>query len=86
VPLIVVAPYAKPAYISHTPHDFGSILRFIEENFGLPSLNYADAYADDLSDCFNFSQTPLKFKTIPAAMSAEQFLNDRRPPTDPDDD
>jgi phospholipase C len=86
VPLIVVAPYAKPAYISHTPHDFGSILRFIEENFGLPSLNYADAYADDLSDCFNFSQTPLKFQTIPAAMSAEQFLNDRRPPTDPDDD
>jgi phospholipase C len=85
VPLIVVSPYAKPAYISHTPHDFGSILRFIEENFGLPSLNYADAYADDLSDCFNFSQTPLKFQTIPAAVSAEQFLNDRRPPTDPDD-
>jgi phospholipase C len=86
VPLIVVSPYAQAAYISHTPHDFGSILRFIEENFGLPSLGYADAYADDLSDCFNFSQTPLKFQTIPAAVSAEQFLNDRRPPTDPDDD
>jgi phospholipase C len=86
VPLIVVSPFAQAAYISHTPHDFGSILRFIEENFGLPSLGYADAYADDLSDCFNFSQTPLKFQTIPAAVSAEQFLNDRRPPTDPDDD
>ena len=86
VPLIVVSPYAKAAHISHTPHDFGSILRFIEENFGLPSLGYADAYADDLSDCFNFNQTPLKFQAIPAAVSAEQFLNDRRPPTDPDDD
>ena len=86
VPLIVVSPYAQAADISHTPHDFGSILRFIEETFGLPSLGYADAYADDLSDCFNFNQTPLKFQAIPAAVSAEQFLNDRRPPTDPDDD
>jgi phospholipase C len=86
VPLIVVSPYALAAHISHTPHDFGSILRFIEENFDLPSLGYADAYADNLSDCFNYNQTPLKFQTIPAALSAEHFLNDRRPPTDPDDD
>jgi phospholipase C len=86
VPLIVVSPYAKAAYISHTQHDFGSILRFIEENFGLPSLGYADAYADDLSDCFNFNQTPLKFQAIPAPVGVEQFLNDRRTPTDPDDD
>jgi len=87
VPLIIVSPYAKAAYISHTPHDFGSILKFIEENFGLPSLGYADANSlDDLSDCFNFSQTPLTFQTIPAPLSAEHFLNDRRPPTDPDDD
>lgn len=86
VPLVVVSPYAKAAYISHTPHDFGSILKFAEEVFDLPSLGYADAYADDLSDCFNLYQTPLKFQAIPAAVSAEQFLNDRRPPTDPDDD
>ncbi len=86
VPLIVVSPYAQAAYISHTPHDFGSILRFIEANFNLSSLGYADADADDLSDCFNFNRTPLKFQTIPAAIGAEQFLNDTRPPTDPDDD
>ena len=86
VPLIVVSPYAKAAYISHAQHDFGSILKFIEETYGLPSLGYADAPADDLSDCFNFSQTPLQFQTIAAPLSAEHFLNDRRPPTDPDDD
>jgi phospholipase C len=86
VPLIVVSPYAKPAYISHTPHDFGSILKFIEENFGLPSLGYADAVADDLSDCFDFSQTPLTFQTIPAPLNAAYFLNDKSPPTDPDND
>jgi phospholipase C len=86
VPLIVVSPYAKPAYISHVTHDFGSILRFIEEVFHLPSLGYADATADDLSDCFDFTQTPLVFQTIPAPHDASDFLNDRRPPTDPDDD
>ena len=36
VPLIVVSPYAKPGYVSHVTHDFGSILKFIEQNFGLP--------------------------------------------------
>jgi len=86
VPMIVISPYAKPAYTSHVTHDFGSILKFIEETFNLPSLGYADAPADDLADCFNFSQTPIPFKTIAAPLKADNFLNDKRPPTDPDDD
>jgi phospholipase C len=86
VPLLVISPYAKAAYISHVNHDFGSILHFMEENFGLSSLGYADARADDLSDCFNFNQTPLAFHTINAPLSASHFLNDRTPPDDPDDD
>ncbi|HEV2738261.1 MAG TPA: alkaline phosphatase family protein, partial [Candidatus Elarobacter sp.] len=28
VPLIVVSPYARPAYVSHVQHEFGSILKF----------------------------------------------------------
>jgi phospholipase C len=86
VPLIVVSAYAKAGYVSHVTHDFGSILKFIEEAFGLPSLGYADAHADYLSDCFNFNQTPLQFHSIAAPLSAEHFLNDRTPPMDPDDD
>jgi len=86
VPLIIVSPYAKAGYVSHVTHDFGSILKFIEQIFSLPSLGYADAAADDLSDCFNFSQTPLQFHTIAAPLSAEHFLNDHTPPLDPDDD
>ena len=58
VPLIVVSPYAKLEYISHVTHDFGSILNIIEHIYSLPSLGYADARADDLSDCFNFNQSP----------------------------
>jgi len=86
VPLIIVSPYAKAGYVSHVTHDFGSILKFIEQIFSLPSLGYADAAADDLSDCFNFSQTPLQFHAVAAPLSAEHFLNDRTPPLDPDDD
>jgi phospholipase C len=82
----VISPFAKAGYISHVTHDFGSILKFIEENFSLPSLGYADAPADDLSDCFNFNQTPLTFQPINAPFNAAYFLNDKRPPTDPDDD
>ena len=80
VPLVVVSPYARPAYISHINHDFGSILKFIESTYALPSLGYADAQADDLSDCFDFSQTPISFQTIAAPLDAEHFLNDKRPP------
>jgi phospholipase C len=85
VPLIVVSPYSKPRYVSHVTHDFGSILRFIETRFDLGSLGYADSRADDLSDCFDFHQ-PRAFTPIAAPLSAQDFLADKRPPTDPDDD
>ncbi|HEV2351616.1 MAG TPA: alkaline phosphatase family protein [Terriglobia bacterium] len=86
VPLIVVSPYAKAAYVSHVTHDFGSILKFIEEVYDLPSLGYADARADDLSDCFDFTQTPTPFVVIPAQFQQAYFLNDKRIPLPPDDD
>ena len=85
-PVIVMLPYAKAAYISHVTHDFGSILKFIESTFTLPSLGYADVAADDLSDCFALTQSPLTFKQIPAAVPAAFFINDKRPPTAPDDE
>lgn len=86
VPLIVVSAYAKAGYISHSQHDFGSILKFIETSFDLPTLGFADSPADDLGDCFNFDQTPLTFHTIPAPLDAQYFLNDKTPLTDPDSD
>jgi phospholipase C len=86
VPLIVVSPYAKSGHISHAAHDFGSILKFTEEVYGLPSLGYGDALADDLSDCFDFSQTPITFQTINAPLDAAYFLNYTGPRTDPDDE
>ena len=85
VPLIVVSPFARQGYVSHVTHDFGSILRFIEEVYHLPTLGYADALADDLSDCFDFHRHN-RFQKIAAPHDAKYFINDKTPPTDPDDD
>ena len=70
VPLIVISPYARPGYVSHVQHEFGSILHFSEETFGLVPLGYTDTRADDLADCFNFNQAPLQFHTIPSAFAS----------------
>jgi len=82
----VVSPYAKARYISPVTHAFGSILGFVDNVFSLSSLAYADAHADDLSDCFDFKQTPIPFKAFKAPLNAAHFLSDNTPPTDPDDD
>ena len=75
VPLIVVSPYARPGYVSHVPHEFGSILKFTEEAFGLPSLGTTDARADDLSDCFDFNQPGRAFRRIPAKYPRDYFFH-----------
>ncbi len=58
VPLLVISPYAKKGYIDNTRGEFSSILRFMEENWGLPSLTSRDKHANDLSQVFDFTQAP----------------------------
>jgi len=92
VPMIVVSPYSNlknagtGTNINHTFYEFGSILKFIETTYNLPSLGYADAQADDLSDCFNLMQKPITFQPISAPLGADYFINNKRPHIDPDDD
>ncbi|MBV9233496.1 MAG: hypothetical protein JO030_05585, partial [Candidatus Eremiobacteraeota bacterium] len=86
VPLIVISPYAKQHYVSHRRHEFGSILRFVEEVFDLGSLHATDARSDDLSDCFDFTQPARRFETIAAPMNARDFLRLRDEGGAPDDD
>ncbi len=53
VPFIVISPYARLGYVDHTPRSTMSILRFLEANFGVPSLGTMDVYEpDDLSQMF----------------------------------
>jgi phospholipase C len=89
VPLIVVSAYTGVGLISNYRHDFGSLLRFIERNFGVAqgALNFADARAtSSLAEFFDMTRAPRQFVPIAAARSAASFINDRTPPTDPDDD
>lgn len=86
VPLIIISPYAKAGYVSHQQHEFGSLLRFVEENWSLGSLGYTDARADNLSDCFNFGQAPISYQSIHALYPAGYFLHPMTRPIPPDND
>jgi phospholipase C len=55
VPTIVISPFAKKGYVDHTEHDTLSILKTIDERFGLPALNGLVGKASDLSSNFQSS-------------------------------
>src|SRR4029077_15210216 len=59
VPLIIVSPFAKPHYVSHTPMDYTAVLKFVEKRFNLPSLNARDAAQADMEEFFDFSSPNL---------------------------
>jgi phospholipase C len=56
--MIVVSPYAKKSFVSHTPRTATSILKFIETRFGLPSLTNRDANEDSMLEFFDFDNPP----------------------------
>src|SRR5215813_11861039 len=58
VPLIVISPFAKVNYVSHTVMDYTAILKFIETRFRLPSLTARDAAQPDMSEFFDFVNVP----------------------------
>jgi phospholipase C len=86
VPLIVVSPWAKHGYVSHQQHEFGSFLHFTEEAFDLPSLGTRDSISDDLSDCFDFTQTPQPYVQVPTTFSPSYFTAKKASSEPPDDD
>jgi len=89
VPFIVVSAYTPAAYVNNERLDFGSSLRFIEGVFNIPegALSFADARAtSDLSNFFQFTQSPRSFQKIPARFDAEYFIRDKTPPEAPDND
>jgi phospholipase C len=58
VPLLVISPYAKRNYVSHTNAEFGTLLKFTENTFGLGSLGATDAspYINNLDDFFDWNK------------------------------
>jgi phospholipase C len=87
VPLIVISPYAKRGYVSHVQYEHGSILKFVEDTFGLPRLAASDARANSLMpDCFKFSQPPRPFVPLRTRLTAADFLAQPVDPAPADDE
>jgi len=59
VPLLIISPYARSGYVSHTVYEFSSFLRFVEQKFHLQPLTARDQDANDMLDSFDFTQQPL---------------------------
>ncbi len=78
VPAILVSPYAKKGYVDSTVLDFTSILKFIEQNWGVTPLAQRDANANDFLSGFDFSQAPRS----PEFISSTQ-VNSSLPKNDP---
>lgn len=58
LPLIVISPFTKANYVSHTVMDYTAILKFIETRFQLQSLNARDAAQPDMTEFFDFVNIP----------------------------
>jgi len=58
VPLIVVSPFTKKHYVSHTTADETAILKLIETRFNLPALTKRDAAQMDMTEFFDFTSPP----------------------------
>jgi phospholipase C len=76
VPMLVISPYARHGRVSHVQYEHGSILKFVEDTFGLGRLTKVDTRANSPArDCFNFLQSPRPFVPITAPYSRAYFLN-----------
>ena len=85
VPLIVVSPFAKHAYVSHQANETASLDTFIEENFGLVNLGVRDATAGDLSDCFDYTQKVTPYVAIETKVDVNTLIHEQ-PSGLPDND
>ena len=75
VPLMIISPFAKPAYVSHTPADFTAALKFVETRFGLPSLTNRDAAQMDMTEFFDWTAPNLKSTNPPVQHSMPCYFD-----------
>jgi phospholipase C len=75
VPAIIVSPYARSGYVAHEQYEFGSLLRFIEDNWRLGTLGTTDARANGMAGAFDFAQKPRRFVPVRVAHSRDFFVS-----------
>lgn len=67
VPLIVISPFTKKNYVSHTVADYTAWLKLVETRFSVPSLTRRDAAQMDMTEFFDFQNVPWKTPPSPPA-------------------
>jgi phospholipase C len=77
IPMLIVSAYAKKGYVSHTHYEHGSILKFVENTFGLAPLAASDKRATAPDDAFDFNAAPRKFETVPSLHGIDYFMHQR---------
>jgi len=55
VPNMVISPFSKKNFVSHTPMDYTAFLKLIETRFGLSQLTARDASMPDMTEFFDFT-------------------------------
>jgi phospholipase C len=86
VPMIVVSAYTPAGTISHTQYEPASILKFIENQWGLARIGPNDVRATDIGGMFDFTKPPRPFVKIPAQYPKEFFLHQKPSGLPVDDD
>lgn len=77
VPLIVISPFTKKNYVSHTVADYTAILTFIEKRFRIPPLTKRDAAQMDMTEFFDFQNVPWWFPPTPPAQATAGVCDDK---------
>ncbi len=89
--MLVISPYvpagqgSQGGYVSHTVYGFGSIVRFIEDNWNLGRLGTTDGTCTSMGDMLNVAQSPRPFQQIPSSFSKSYYLH-QKPSALPVDD
>ncbi len=76
IPMLVISPYALQDRVSKVQYEHGSILKFVEDTFGLGRLAASDTRAKSPArDCFDFTQSPRAFVPIQSPYDKAFFLH-----------
>jgi phospholipase C len=76
VPNIVISPFSRKYYVSHTPMDHTAIIKFVESRFigGSAHLTAHDAAQPDLLEFFDFNGVPWATPPTPPKPVTDESL------------
>jgi phospholipase C len=75
VPLLIVSPFTRKNFVSHTSADYTAILKFIETRFNVPSLTQRDAAQMDMTEFFDFGNPAWATPPTPPAQATGGTCN-----------